>query len=60
MGPILYYIHKHSPVYEYKGITKKGGLSSIENCIWYMYGALLQQGNRVDFYIRSGNIRIPR
>ncbi|XP_063930697.1 ionotropic receptor 93a [Zophobas morio] len=44
MGPILYYIHRFSPVYDYKGISKKGGLSSIENCIWYMYGALLQQG----------------
>lgn len=44
MGPILYYIHKYSPVYEYKGISVKGGLSSIQNCIWYMYGALLQQG----------------
>lgn len=44
MGPILYYIHRFSPVYEYKGIAMKGGLSSIQNCIWYMYGALLQQG----------------
>ncbi|XP_074038952.1 ionotropic receptor 93a isoform X3 [Leptinotarsa decemlineata] len=44
MGPILYYIHRFSPVYEYKGIPMKGGLSSIQNCIWYMYGALLQQG----------------
>ncbi|KAJ8961600.1 hypothetical protein NQ314_005917, partial [Rhamnusium bicolor] len=45
MGPILYYIHRFSPVYEYKGIRKKGGLSSVQNCIWYMYGALLQQGS---------------
>ncbi|CAH1154998.1 unnamed protein product [Phaedon cochleariae] len=44
MGPILYYIHNLSPVYEYKGIPMRGGLSSIQNCIWYMYGALLQQG----------------
>ncbi|RZC40297.1 glutamate receptor ionotropic, delta-2, partial [Asbolus verrucosus] len=44
MGPILYYIHRYSPVYDYKGISRKGGLASIENCIWYMYGALLQQG----------------
>lgn len=44
MGPILYYVHTFSPVYEYRGICKKGGLSSIENCMWYMYGALLQQG----------------
>ncbi|KAI2474042.1 ionotropic receptor 93a [Diabrotica virgifera virgifera] len=44
MGPLLYFIHRHSPVYEYKGIAMKGGLASIQNCIWYMYGALLQQG----------------
>ncbi|KAG5884877.1 hypothetical protein JTB14_025041 [Gonioctena quinquepunctata] len=44
MGPILFYIHRYSPVYEYNGIPMKGGLSSIQNCIWYMYGALLQQG----------------
>lgn len=45
MGPILYAMDRLSPVYRYKGISIKGGLSSIENCIWYMYGALLQQGN---------------
>ncbi|KAJ8957248.1 hypothetical protein NQ318_007812 [Aromia moschata] len=44
MGPVLFYIHRYSPVYEYKGIPMKGGLSSVQNCIWYMYGALLQQG----------------
>ncbi|KAK5650424.1 hypothetical protein RI129_001453 [Pyrocoelia pectoralis] len=44
MGPVLYFIHNASPVYEYKGIPKGKGLSSPQNCIWYMYGALLQQG----------------
>lgn len=44
MGPVLYFIHKFSPVYEYRGVSKAGGLSSIQNCIWFMYGALLQQG----------------
>lgn len=49
MGPILYYVHHLSPVYEYKGMGMKGGLSSIQNCIWFMYGALLQQGkNNLD------------
>ncbi|XP_044740653.1 ionotropic receptor 93a [Chrysoperla carnea] len=44
MGPILYFIHKFSPVYEYTGLTQSGGLSTIHNCLWYMYGALMQQG----------------
>ncbi|KAF5301510.1 hypothetical protein FQR65_LT08813 [Abscondita terminalis] len=44
MGPILYLIHRFSPVYEFKGIPKTTGLSSPQNCLWYMYGALLQQG----------------
>lgn len=45
MGPVLFAMDRLSPVYKYKGISIKGGLSSIQNCIWYMYGALLQQGN---------------
>ncbi|XP_066259282.1 ionotropic receptor 93a-like [Euwallacea similis] len=56
MGPILYYIHKYSPTYEYKGIRKKGGLATIQNCIWYMYGALLQQGGMHLPYADSARI----
>ncbi|XP_018576793.1 ionotropic receptor 93a isoform X2 [Anoplophora glabripennis] len=56
MGPILYYIHRFSPVYEYKGISMKGGLSSVQNCIWYMYGALLQQGGMHLPYADSARI----
>lgn len=44
LGPILYAIHRYSPVYEYQGIPKTSGLYSVQNCIWYIYGALLQQG----------------
>lgn len=55
MGPILYFIHKFSPVYEYTGVTQSGGLSTIHNCLWYMYGALMQQGTIIIslFFIRS-------
>ncbi|EFN86026.1 Glutamate receptor delta-2 subunit [Harpegnathos saltator] len=38
MGPILYLIHKYSPG------TKTSGLNSSWQCVWYVYGALLQQG----------------
>nr|XP_012227959.1 PREDICTED: uncharacterized protein LOC105675403 isoform X2 [Linepithema humile] len=39
MGPILYLIHKYSP-----SSTRTSGLNSPWQCIWYVYGALLQQG----------------
>ncbi|XP_026318935.1 ionotropic receptor 93a [Hyposmocoma kahamanoa] len=44
MGPVLFVIHRLSPYYEAKEITRQGGLSTIHNCLWYIYGALLQQG----------------
>ncbi|XP_065341897.1 ionotropic receptor 93a-like [Cloeon dipterum] len=51
VGPALYFIHKASPATELgRGLRpknvgpKKGGLNRIMNCIWYMYGALMQQG----------------
>ncbi|XP_072932886.1 ionotropic receptor 93a [Epargyreus clarus] len=44
MGPTLYVIHRLSPYYEAMEITRQGGLSTIHNCLWYIYGALLQQG----------------
>ncbi|XP_043685513.1 ionotropic receptor 93a isoform X5 [Vespula pensylvanica] len=39
MGPILYLVHKYSP-----SSTKLSGLNSSWQCVWYVYGALLQQG----------------
>ncbi|XP_026467499.1 ionotropic receptor 93a-like [Ctenocephalides felis] len=44
MGPLLYIMHRFSPFYEYYGVARQGGLKSMQNCLWYMYGALLQQG----------------
>ncbi|XP_013193622.1 ionotropic receptor 93a isoform X2 [Amyelois transitella] len=44
MGPMLYVVHRLSPYYEAMEITRQGGLSTIHNCLWYVYGALLQQG----------------
>ncbi|XP_049872906.1 ionotropic receptor 93a [Pectinophora gossypiella] len=44
MGPILYVVHRLSPYYEAMEITRQGGLATIHNCLWYIYGALLQQG----------------
>nr|XP_033341070.1 ionotropic receptor 93a-like [Megalopta genalis] len=39
MGPILYLIHKCSPY-----SMQTSGLNSSFQCVWYVYGALLQQG----------------
>ncbi|XP_020296775.1 ionotropic receptor 93a-like [Pseudomyrmex gracilis] len=39
ISPVLYLIHKHSP-----NSVKMSGLNSQWQCIWYVYGALLQQG----------------
>ncbi|XP_059057543.1 ionotropic receptor 93a [Achroia grisella] len=44
MGPTLFVVHRMSPYYEAKEITREGGLATIHNCLWYVYGALLQQG----------------
>ncbi|KAI8421920.1 hypothetical protein MSG28_009840 [Choristoneura fumiferana] len=33
-----------NPYYEAMGVTRQGGLATIHNCLWYIYGALLQQG----------------
>ncbi|XP_037875093.2 ionotropic receptor 93a [Bombyx mori] len=44
MGPMLYIVHRLSPYYEAMEITREGGLATIHNCLWYIYGALLQQG----------------
>ncbi|XP_031629410.1 ionotropic receptor 93a isoform X2 [Contarinia nasturtii] len=44
IGPLFYAVHYLSPYHEHHQITKKGGLFKVQNCFWYMYGALLQQG----------------
>ncbi|XP_046624536.1 uncharacterized protein LOC124307152 [Neodiprion virginianus] len=42
MGPILYLIHNWSPFYSNTPLSP--GLRSPWDCMWYVYGALLQQG----------------
>ncbi|XP_063220917.1 ionotropic receptor 93a-like isoform X3 [Bacillus rossius redtenbacheri] len=46
MGPLLMFFHLRSPYYDYHGKRGEGGLNSLHTCVWYMYGALLQQGGR--------------
>lgn len=45
IGPLFYGVHYLSPYHEHHQITKRGGLFKVQNCFWYMYGALLQQGS---------------
>ena len=44
MGPIFYLINRLSPYYDYHGLKDDKGLFQLQNCSWYVYGALLQQG----------------
>lgn len=50
MGPALYMVHLLSPYYEAMDLMRQGGLATIQNCLWYIYGALLQQGEFYDIY----------
>ncbi|KAF2354013.1 Ionotropic glutamate receptor L-glutamate and glycine-binding domain [Trinorchestia longiramus] len=44
MGPILYLINNNSPYYDYYSLKDGRGLFSLQNCSWYVFGAILQQG----------------
>jgi hypothetical protein len=64
--PVLNYFHRNSPYYEYFYRNNiKGGLNSLYNCLWYVYGALMQQGQFRHFWnfarpeIHIDNIKIP-
>ncbi|KAL1460988.1 hypothetical protein WDU94_012921 [Cyamophila willieti] len=42
--PLLYGLHMISPYYEHFKIREQSGFHKFSNCVWYTYGALLQQG----------------
>ena len=44
IGPIFYIIHRSSLYYRYKDEINQYGLFQVTNCVWYCYGAILQQG----------------
>uniref|UniRef100_A0A182NSU9 Ionotropic glutamate receptor C-terminal domain-containing protein n=1 Tax=Anopheles dirus TaxID=7168 RepID=A0A182NSU9_9DIPT len=58
MGPILCVINKLSPYYEVHNKPTNTGLGKVNNCFWYIYGALLQQGGLYLPYADSGRIII--
>ncbi|XP_077271963.1 LOW QUALITY PROTEIN: ionotropic receptor 93a [Temnothorax americanus] len=51
MGPILYLVHKCNP-----NSTRTSGLNSPWQCVWYVYGALLQQGGM--YLLHSDSARL--
>ncbi|XP_072742853.1 ionotropic receptor 93a isoform X1 [Anoplolepis gracilipes] len=53
MGPSLYLIHKYSP-----SSVKTSGLNSSWQCVWYIYGALLQQGGMYLPYSDSARLLV--
>ncbi|XP_066943243.1 ionotropic receptor 93a-like [Macrobrachium rosenbergii] len=44
MGPILYLFNRASPYYSYYGLNNGKGLFDLQNCSWYIYSSILQQG----------------
>uniref|UniRef100_A0A182FK55 Ionotropic glutamate receptor C-terminal domain-containing protein n=1 Tax=Anopheles albimanus TaxID=7167 RepID=A0A182FK55_ANOAL len=58
MGPILCIINRLSPYYETHRTPSDTGLGKVNNCFWYIYGALLQQGGLYLPYADSGRIII--
>lgn len=44
IGPIFYIIHRSSLHYKYYDEVNNYGLFQLTNCVWYCYGAILQQG----------------
>ncbi|XP_053689812.1 ionotropic receptor 93a [Sabethes cyaneus] len=58
MAPVLYVINRLSPFYEHIGRDNAIGLGKLNNCFWYIYGALLQQGGLYLPYADSGRIII--
>ncbi|XP_075532562.1 ionotropic receptor 93a-like [Dermacentor variabilis] len=44
IGPVLWGIHCASPYYDYYGLRNNKGLFLLQNCEWYCFGAIIQQG----------------
>ena len=47
IGPIMWIVHRSSYVYKYYDTVNEYGLFKMSNCIWYCYGAMLQQGGTI-------------
>ena len=57
IGPILWLLHNLSYFYKVNE-EGPGGLAKLGNCIWYCYGAMLQQGGTMLPQADSGRIAV--
>ena len=44
MGPVLWIVNRSSSYYEYYQTNTQIGLFRMSNCVWYCFGAIVQQG----------------
>ena len=44
MGPVIWFVHRASYYYKYHDLVNEFGLFDMSNCVFYVYGAVLQQG----------------
>ena len=58
IGPFLYLVHRASPYYTYTETVNQFGFFNLPNCVFYCYGALLQQGGAVLPMADSGRILV--
>ena len=58
IGPIFWLVHRSSYVYQYHDTVNEFGLFSMSNCVFYTYGAMLQQGGTLLPDADSGRVLI--
>ena len=58
IGPIFYLVHRSSYYYTYHDQVTNHGLFTMLGCVWYVYGAILQQGGTMLPEADSGRLLI--
>ena len=58
IGPIMWVIHRYSYYYRYHDEINEFGLFNMSNCIWYCYGALLQQVPNVHDLLSNSMLQV--
>lgn len=58
IGPIFWIIHRSAIYYDYYKMNDGKGFYKLFNCVWYCYGAMVQQGGEILPQAISGRILI--
>lgn len=58
IGPIVWIVHRSAKYYDYYNCVDEDGLSKLGNCVWYCYGAMVQQGGDTLPQAISGRVLI--